>query len=158
MDEKSMEQFSIVEKTEQAAKEHFRHGLNCAECVVQGFLDTHDTGMPQEVLALTTGFGGGIGRTKNLCGAISGAVMALGLVKGRRNPLAKETAAERIGELGEIYPFYTEMVQELEAHYGTLICRELCAPHGEFEGKARRKNCQEMVAFCAALAAKYAEK
>jgi C_GCAxxG_C_C family probable redox protein len=158
MENHSMEQLSMIEKTEQAAKEHFRHGLNCAECVVQGFLDTHDTGMPQEVLALTTGFGGGIGRTHNLCGAISGAVMALGLVKGRRNPQEKETPAERIRELGEIYPFYADMVREIEDNFGTLICRELCAPHGDFEGKARRKNCQEMVGYCAALAAKYAEK
>jgi len=152
------QQLSMIEKTEQAAKEYFRHGLNCAECVVQGFLDTHDTGMPSEVLALATGFGGGVGRTQNLCGAISGAVMALGLVKGRRNPQEKETPAERIRELGEIYPLYAEMVREIEAQYGTLICRELCAPHGDFEGKVRRKSCQEMVGYCAALAAKYAEE
>ena len=158
MDEKNMEQLGIVEKTEQAAREHFRHGLNCTECVVQGFLDTHDTGMPSEVLALATGFGGGVGRTKNLCGAISGAVMALGLVKGRRNPLAKETPGERVRELGELYPFFTDMVREIEAHYGTLVCSELSAPFGEFESKARRRNCQEMVGYCAAIAAKYAGK
>lgn len=148
---------TVPEKAEQLAKEYFREGLNCAECVLLAFMDTHETGFPEEVLALATGFGGGIGHTKNMCGAISGAVMALGLVRGRKNPFAKETPKERALELREIYPAFAEMVRQIEEDYGTLICAELSNPHGEFEGKARRKNCQEIIGYCAALSAKCAE-
>ena len=157
MDENKVE-LSVAEQAEQAAKDYFRQGLNCAECVLKAFMDTHETGMSEEVLALATGFGGGIGRAQSLCGAISGAVMAVGMAKGRRNPLEKETPRERAQELGTIYPHFAEMVQELEGRYGTMICKELSSPFDEFEGKSRRKNCQEIIGFCAALAARYAEK
>jgi len=149
---------TLAEEAEQRARDYFRQGLNCAECVLKAFMDTHETGMSEEILALSTGFGGGIGRAQSLCGAIAGAVMAVGTVKGRRNPLEKETPRERAQELGGIYPTFAEMAQEITEHYGSLICKELSAPFDEFEGKARRKSCQEIIGFCAALAAKNVEK
>ena len=46
----------------------------------------------------------------------------------------------------------------MEETYGTLICSELSNPHGDWEGKARKKNCMAMITECAGLAAKYAEE
>ena len=66
-----------AELVEQDAKECFKQGLNCSECVMTAFLNHFDTGLPKEVVKLATGFGGGMGHTKNTCGAITGAVMAL---------------------------------------------------------------------------------
>lgn len=147
-----------VEKTEADAKNYFRQGLNCSECVMTAMLDNFDTGLPREVVKLATGFGGGMGHTKNTCGAITGAVMALSAMVGRENPMAKETMAERVQELQQdIYPVVGAMVKEMEEKYGTLICSELSDPHGDWEGKARKKNCMQMIADCAYLAAKHAE-
>ena len=62
-----------AELVEQDAKECFKQGLNCSECVMTAFLNHFDTGLPKEVVKLATGFGGGMGHTKNTCGAITGA-------------------------------------------------------------------------------------
>ena len=74
-----------AEIVEQDAKECFKQGLNCSECVMTAFLNHFDTGLPKEVVKLATGFGGGMGHTKNTCGAITGAVMALSAIVGREN-------------------------------------------------------------------------
>lgn len=152
-------ELTLVEKVEAEAKECFRSGLNCSECVMTAFLNNFETGLPKEAVKLATGFGGGMGHTKNTCGAITGAVMALSAIVGRENPTAKETMAERVQELQQgVYPVVGKMVHEMEEKYGTLICSELSNPHGDWEGKARKKNCMAMITECAALAAKHAEE
>ena len=157
MDQK-WEVCSLPEQTEQQAKAYFREGLNCSECVLLSFLDTHESDLPREVVRLASGFGGGIGRTKHICGAITGAVMALGSQKGRKNPFEKETPMERSLELKEdVYPHFASLLEAIRSRYGTVLCSELTAKHEDFNGKARRKSCQEIVAYCALLAAKHAE-
>lgn len=146
-----------ITAAETAAGQYFKEGMNCAECVLQSFLDTHNVDLPKEIIALSSGFGGGMGHTKNTCGAITGAVLALSCLKGRKNPLAKETTKERIQEIQQIYVPFGDMIHEIEQQYGTLICKELSAPHGDFAGKQRKKNCKQIISYCAGLAAKYAE-
>lgn len=150
-------QTTIMEQVEQDAKNGFRQGLNCSECVMTAFLAHFDTGLPRECVALATGFGGGMGHTKNTCGAVTGAVMALSALCGRKDPTEKETVGERIAQLQDIYAVVGKMVTEIQTEYGTLICAELCAPKGDWEGKARKKSCMQMIGYCAGLAAKYAE-
>ena len=141
---------------DEISRGYFRQGLNCTECVMKTFMDMYDTELPEEILCMATGFGGGIGHTKNICGAITGAVMALGTVKGRRNPFGpKEEMGDRIKHLqGDIFG---DMVKEIEGEYGTLICNEMSQPFGDFDSKPRKKNCMEIIAYCAKLACKYAE-
>ena len=151
-------ELTVVEKVEQEAKNCFKQGLNCSECVMTAMLNNFETGLPAEVITLATGFGGGMGHTKNTCGAITGAVMGLSAMVGRKNPMAKETMPERIAELQDIYAVVGKMVNEIKDEYGTLICSELSDPHGDWEGKARKRNCMQMITYCAGLAAKYAEE
>lgn len=156
-----MEETKALTRPEQArdqAKNYFRQGLNCTECVMQAFLDIHGSDLPPEIISLATGFGGGMGHTKNTCGAITGAVMALSAVVGRKQPMAKETMAERIAELNAIYDIEGRMVHEMEDTFGTLICKELSDPHGDFESKARKKSCMQMIGDCAEIAMKYIEE
>lgn len=151
-------ELTVVEKVEQEAKNCFKQGLNCSECVMTAMLNNFETGLPAEVITLATGFGGGMGHTKNTCGAITGAVMGLSAMVGRKNPMAKETMPERIAELQDIYAVVGKMVNEIKDEYGTLICSELSDPHGDWEGKKRKRNCMQMITYCAGLAAKYAEE
>lgn len=137
------------------AKNYFRKGMNCTECVMATFLDIHGSDFPRAVLSLATGFGAGMGHTKNTCGAITGAVMALSAAVGRKDPLEKETMAERVEELKKIYDIEGRMVEEIKQKYGTLICSELSAPMGEFEGKTRKKNCMQMIGECTEIAMRY---
>lgn len=148
----------MMDKAEERARYNFKNGLNCAESVVQAIIDVGLTDLPPEFVAVASGFGGGIGHTKNICGAISGCFMAVSSVKGRKNPFEKETLPERAAELnGEngIYKFFARIVKEIEEKYGTLLCRELTKSYDDFTGKPRKKNCMEITAYCARLAAKY---
>ena len=149
----------LMALAEELGRGYFRQGLNCAECVLRTFMDIYECNVPDDVICMATGFGGGMGHTKNTCGAITGAVLALGLVKGRRNPIGpKEEMPQRVKQLqGEIYPVFHGMVLEMQEHFGTLICREMAEQFGDFDSKPRKKNCMETVAYCAALAVKYAE-
>lgn len=143
---------------DEISRGYFRQGLNCAECVLRTFMDMHDTDLPESIIKMASGFGGGMGHTKNTCGAITGAVLALGIVKGR-DPFEKEEMSDRIKQLtGEVYPLFGSMVNEMKEQYGSLICSELSDPFGDFAGKARKKNCMEMIAYCSSLAEKYADK
>lgn len=143
---------------DEISRGYFRQGLNCAECVLRTFLDMHDTDLPESVIRMASGFGGGMGHTKNTCGAITGAVLSLGIVKGR-DPFEKEEVSDRIKQIqGDVYPAFGAMVNEMKEQYGTLICSELSDPFGDFAGKARKKNCMEMIAYCASLAEKYADQ
>ena len=146
-----------MDEAESRGREYFKQGLNCSECVLRTFMDMHETGLPEAVIRLASGFGGGMGHTKNTCGAVTGAVLALGAVKGR-DPFAEEEVKERIRQLNEeVYPSCAPMIREMEQEYGTLICAELSAPHGDFEGRTRKKSCMQMIGYCCRLAEKYAE-
>jgi len=159
IDTTGMTKEEIIAKTEEQAKGYFKQGLNCSECVLRAFMDTHETGLPDEVITLATGFGGGMGHTQNNCGAVSGAVMAFGAVKGRRDPFALEDMGARISQLqNDIYPIFGKMVTELKEQEGTLICKELCDPFGDFDSVDRKRNCKRLIAYCAGLAARYAEE
>ena len=98
-----------------AAYEAFFKGYNCSQCVALAF--AREMGLTEEqVLKLASGFGGGFGRMREVCGAFSGITLVLGWLYGSADP-AQKTA------------LYTE-VQALAAAYkarngGSIICREL---------------------------------
>ena len=155
--DKSLDELMAL--ADELGRNYFRQGLNCAECVLRTFMDIYECDVPDEVICMATGFGGGMGHTKNTCGAITGAVLALGLLKGRREPFGpKEEMGARVKHLqGEIYPVFGGMIEEMEGHFGTLICKEMAQQFEDFDSKPRKKNCMETIAYCAALAVKYAE-
>lgn len=142
------------------SREYFKQGLNCTECVLKTFMDMFETDLPDDILCMASGFGGGIGHTKNICGAVTGAVMALGTVKGRRNPFGPEDElSDRIKYLqNDIYPTFGQMIEDIESHYGTLICKEMSSTFDDFESKPRKKNCMEIISYCSQLVTEYAMK
>ena len=150
---------TLEQKASDIAMAYFRQGYNCAECVFLSYLDTHDTPLPRELAGIISGFGGGIGHTKHLCGAVSGAVLALGTTKGRGDIFADKEPRERSAQLRQdIYPHFADLVAEAKAHLGSLECAELTASHKDFDSPERRKGCGAMVSYCAALAARHGAK
>jgi len=67
---------------------------------------------------IATGFGGGIGHTGGICGAITGAVMALGIKYGRKDPRDKE-------KRDWFYKMVENFLQDAEKELGNLNCRDL---------------------------------
>jgi C_GCAxxG_C_C family probable redox protein len=95
---------------------YFDSGFNCAESVLLALSEvlniTNDC-----IPRVATGFGGGM-RTGNICGAVSGAIMGLGLHYGR-------TTAEEIKKRDRMYAVVEEFVNQFQEKHKTIICREL---------------------------------
>lgn len=73
-----------VKKVREDAENHFRKGeYYCSEAIVAAIKKNFDIDMPDEMVAMASGFPVGIGKTKCTCGAISGAVLSVGYFFGR---------------------------------------------------------------------------
>ena len=72
-----------VKKIAKDAEELYRGGFFCSEAVVSSIRTNFELDLPEEIVAMASGFPVGIGRSKCLCGAVSGGVMALGIFFGR---------------------------------------------------------------------------
>ncbi len=115
------------------ARKNFSKGFNCAECVLEAVLEHVDTGLPREVLRLATGLGGGVGLSEDTCGAIVGAVLAVGAVHGRsglpegedRKAAAKAAAEQLYGNPG-LYRMFNQLPNMIKSKYGNTLCREIC--------------------------------
>jgi C_GCAxxG_C_C family probable redox protein len=80
------ESFS-VQKVKEDAEAYFRQGnYYCSESIVASVRDNVAPEMPEALIAAASGFPIGVGRSKCMCGAVSGGVISLGYVFGRTGP------------------------------------------------------------------------
>lgn len=100
------------------AIELFLEGYNCAQSVFGAFAE--DVGMDFDTaVKFASAFGGGMGRLREVCGAVSGMFMILSIKEGYTSPTAKE-------EKTELYKRVQELATEFKAkNNGTILCREL---------------------------------
>ena len=92
----------------------FGKSFNCAQSVFSAF--AAQFGLPgRTALKLASPFGGGVARRGETCGAVTGALLVLGLVRGADTPTGKEA----------IYQLSQEFMRRFEAKHGTLLCRAL---------------------------------
>lgn len=101
----------------QRAMELFKQGYNCSQSVVAAF--SEELGLDTETaLKLSSSFGGGMGRLREVCGAVSGMFMVAGLKYGYTDPKDKEAKAA-----------HYQLIQELAARFReenrSIVCREL---------------------------------
>ena len=90
---------------------------NCAQAVACAFCQ--ETGIPEEQLrALAASFGGGMGRLREVCGAVSGALLVLGALYGGYDPA--DTAAK-----ARHYARVQEFARRFSKENGHIVCREL---------------------------------
>jgi C_GCAxxG_C_C family probable redox protein len=76
-----------VQKIREDAEAYFQRGnYYCSEAIVASVRDNFDPGMPEALIAAASGFPVGVGRSKCMCGAVSGGVISLGYVFGRSGP------------------------------------------------------------------------
>lgn len=101
------------------AEELFLQGYNCAQAVFLAFCDV--TGFEMEQAAkLAASFGGGMGRLREVCGAMSGALMVLGVAKGYSAPDDGDGKAAH-------YALVQEFARRFREAHDSYICRELLA-------------------------------
>lgn len=104
------------------AVDNFMAGYGCCQSVVAAFADLYGL---DDVMAkkLAAGFGGGVGRLRMMCGAVSGIVMLVGLDCGQTE------GADREGK-SACYKVVQELLAQSEAENGSLICAEILGLKG----------------------------
>ena len=95
----------------------FQEGYSCSQAVAAAFSDV--TGLDEKTSArLASAFGGGMGRMREVCGAVSGMLLVLGTLYGYDDPA--DTAGKR-----ELYARVQAMAEEFRTENGSSICRDL---------------------------------
>ena len=127
------------------AEELFKSGMNCSQAVFCAFAD--EFGMDEDTAAkVSSGLGGGVGRTREVCGAVTGAALVLGM---RHGP-----------DKNAVYPSVQDFVAKFKAECGSVVCRELLAGIGATTGGAaeertkeyyRKRPCVELVKLAASF-------
>ena len=139
-------------RAEQAAKLFF-DGYNCAQAVALAFCDL--TGLDETTTAkMASSFGGGMGRMREVCGAVSGMLLVTGLLYGYTE------------EVGTAKKDHYALVQALAGQFqekaGSIICREILknppsdpAPTPRTEEYYAQRPCARMVYWAAGILEEY---
>jgi len=144
----------MTTKTAQKAVELFDSGYNCAEAVLFALTEKFSQKTPF-IPRIATGFGGGVGRSGSICGALSGAVMAVGLLRGCDKAEEKEKRTAT-------YESVLRMVDAFEKEFENINCKALTqcdfrTKEGQekFRSQEIRKNiCPKFVRWCTEYVAK----
>lgn len=126
------------------AAELFVNGYNCAQAIAVAFCD--EIGMSKEQAAkMASSFGGGMGRLREVCGAVSGMLLVAGILYGYETPgddVQKKAHYTRVQELAGAF----------RQQVGSIVCREILknppsdpTPSPRTEAYYRERPCARMV-------------
>lgn len=141
------------------AGKYFEEGYNCSQSVVLAFADV--CGLDNTTaLKISSSFGGGMGRLREVCGAVSGMFMVAGLLYGYEDP--KEQTGKK-----EHYARIQELAKAYEEENGSIVCRELLGlsqkkdeptPALRTAEYYKKRPCQQLVRIAAGIMEEYIEK
>ncbi len=135
----------------------FKQGYNCAQAVFIAFCD--EMNMDEEMAArLASSFGGGMGRMREVCGAVSGMFMVAGMLFGYGDP-------EADAEKKEHYARIQKLAEKFKQQNGSIICCELLGlekkentepdPTPRTNEFYKKRPCGEMVGIAAEILEEY---
>lgn len=134
------------------AVELFKKGYNCSQSVFAAFCE--ECGMDFETaLKISSSFGGGMGRLREVCGAVSGMFMVAGIKYGYIDPKDRLSKAEH-------YKRIQQLAEEFKKKNGSIICRELLGlsiqsesyiPEVRTEEYYKKRPCAELVGDAAEI-------
>lgn len=143
-----------IASSEKARKsmELFRQGYNCSQAVVGAWAD--EMGMDFETaIKVSSGFGGGMGRLREVCGSVSGAFMVLGMrySTGLPDPQSKKEMYEKIQAFAARF--------KEENKFNSIVCREILGltgksnptPAERTDEYYKKRPCPELIALSSAL-------
>ena len=140
----------MEKKASERAVELFHAHYNCAQSVYAASA-TGDGLSEAQRLAISAPFGGGVARQGELCGALTGALLALGETGG------EAMAADPVAGRKALYERVTQLTEAFREAHGAIICRELtgcvlnteAGQHTFHESDIRQSRCSKFVAFAA---------
>jgi C_GCAxxG_C_C family probable redox protein len=149
-----------LEQRVNKAVDNFMQGYGCCQSVVAAFADLY--GLDEKMaLRIAAGFGGGVGRMRMMCGAVSGLVILVGLDCGQTE------GSDRQGK-SACYKVVQELLNKSKEENGSLICAELLGlkgpiPKNNYEASERtmeyykKRPCAAKVESAAKIFAHYLE-
>jgi len=130
----------------------FKSGYNCAQSLIGAY--EGEIGIDFETsMRLASSFGGGMGRLREVCGALTGLFMVVGLQSGYCDPEDYEAKIRH-------YQLVQDLATAFRNRFGTILCRDLLAldelvsepiPEKRTEAYYRRRPCAEYIRFAASL-------
>lgn len=134
------------------AYELFKDGYNCSQAVFGAFAEELGVDFDTAV-KLASGFGGGIGRMREVCGTFTGLTMAASMIYGYSDP--KDTATK-----AELYEKIRALADKFREENGSIICRELlglqqaeksAVPEARTAEYYKKRPCAELCRYAAEL-------
>lgn len=130
------------------AVELFKSGYNCSQAVFGAF--NEELGIDFDTaVKISSSFGGGMGRMREVCGALTGSFMALGMLEGGYDARDNKAKAEH-------YKNVQELAEKFRQQNGSIICRELLGlgadnpvPELRTDGYYKKRPCVELVELAA---------
>ena len=113
-------------KRAENAYAQFTNGYNCAQSVASAFADL----IPMDenlLLRAASPFGGGVGRLREMCGAVSGMVLAAGFLYGYDDPTDK-------GVKAEYYAVIRDLCEQFRTRHGSIICKDILGGNPQVGG------------------------
>jgi C_GCAxxG_C_C family probable redox protein len=129
----------------------FNDGLNCCQAILSTYGGL--LGLARESsVRLGTGFGGGIARNGEVCGAVNGAVMVIGIKHGMRKKTDDEAKEHT-------YELVNQFIEKFKTKHGSIICKDILecdlgTPEGREQAKEKglfKTKCPELVRTAAEL-------
>ena len=136
----------------ESAKQNFLSGYNCAQAVALAFSDVLNQ-EEKAIARLTSSFGGGMGRMREVCGTVSGALFVLGAAIGYDDP-------EDLEGKKALYRTVQDFARRFKEETGSVICRELLegvptqagsAPEPRTETYYKKRPCADLVLLSAQI-------
>lgn len=147
-----MEKTEIEQRSEQAVA-YFKQGYNCAQSVYMAYADVF--GMDKDLAArIIAPLGGGMGRLREVCGAVSGMFLVAGLKHPADNPTDHDAKTRN-------YAAVQRLAEKFRQQNGSIVCRELLGlavrkddptPEPRTDAYYKRRPCAEYVRIAATLA------
>ena len=138
------------------AMELFEEGYNCAQSVFLAFEDMYEMDR-KTALKLSSSFGAGMGRLREVCGSVSGMFMVAGMLYGYDDPKATDVKTAH-------YARIQELAADFEAQNRSIVCRELLGlnvkkqeptPEARTEEYYKKRPCKELVGMAAEIMEQY---
>lgn len=144
----------------QKAMANFKEGYNCSQSVFLAFSDKMS--LDESTAArLSSSFGGGMGRLREVCGAVSGMFLTAGLLYGYDSPRDYQAKSEH-------YRLIQTLAGSFREENGSIICRELLGlepgktdkpvPEKRTEEYYKKRPCEAIVGMAAAIMEQYIEE
>lgn len=134
------------------ARNYFLDGYNCAQSVLLAF--HKDLDLDKEFAAcMASSFGGGMGRLREVCGAVSGMFLTLGLFCGYSDPKNQD-------DKKKLYETVQQLASDFQKSNRSIVCRELLGldhktdeptPSARTDAYYKKRPCADLVADAARI-------